>query len=218
MNEGQEKSPFSESLATEENGLGFENLNQRLQRYAGAKSRALDMADYIKTEEVSNNENRKLVKKLGDCASYLVFKHYYTENKVILHGMKTCRQQLLCPFCALRRAAKHVKAYWDKVATVKAENPDLQLYFVTLTVKDGESLQERFNHLVKAERRYKQLRRDVSKGRKFVEYAKAQGVFVPLSSNEAKTLAYGIPHAHDLAMFRSSRRSSALKGMGSLNR
>ena len=108
MNEGQEKSPFSESLAAEENGLGFENLNQRLQRYAGAKSRALDMADYIKTEEVSNNENRKLVKKLGDCASYLVFKHYYTENKVILHGMKTCRQQLLCPFCALRRAAKHV--------------------------------------------------------------------------------------------------------------
>ena len=84
---GKEKSPFSDSLATEENGLGFENLNQRLQRYAGAKSRALDMADYIKTEEVSNNENRKLVKKLGDCASYLVFKHYYTENKVILHGM-----------------------------------------------------------------------------------------------------------------------------------
>ena len=77
------KSPFSDSLATEENGLGIENLNQRLQRYAGAKSRALDMANYIKTEDVSNNENRKLVKKLGDCASYLVFKHYYTENKVI---------------------------------------------------------------------------------------------------------------------------------------
>ena len=141
MSDGQEKSPFSDSLAAEENGLGIENLNQRLQRYAGAKSRALDMANYIKTEDVSNNENRKLVKKLGDCASYLVFKHYYTENKVILHGMKTCRQQLLCPFCALRRAAKHVRAYWDKVATVKAENPELQLYFVTLTVKDGESLQ-----------------------------------------------------------------------------
>ena len=97
------------------------------------------MANYIKTEDVSNNENRKLVKKLGDCASYLVFKHYYTENKVILHGMKTCRQQLLCPFCALRRAAKHVRAYWDKVATVKAENPDLQLYFVTLTVRTAKA-------------------------------------------------------------------------------
>ena len=62
MSDGQEKSPFSGSLAAEENGLGFENLNQRLQRYAGAKSRALDMANYIKTEDVSNNENRKLVK------------------------------------------------------------------------------------------------------------------------------------------------------------
>ena len=109
-------SPFFLSLAAEENGLGvknlnqsvqnntdsdnavlnFENLSSRLQRYSGAKLRALNMANYIKTEEVSNNENRKLVKKLGDCASYLVFKHYYTENKVILHGMKTCRQQLLC--------------------------------------------------------------------------------------------------------------------------
>ena len=75
---------------------------------------------------------------------------------------------------------------------MKAENPELQLYFVTLTVKDGESLQERFNHLVKAERRYKQGRRDALKGQKFVEYAKAQGVFVPLSSNVANTLAYGI--------------------------
>ena len=133
------------------------------------------MANYIKTEDVSNNENRKLVKKLGDCASYLVFKHYYTENRVILHGMKTCRQQLLCPFCALRRAAKHVRAYWDKVATVKAENPDLQLYFVTLTVKDGESLQERFNHLVKAERRYKRQRKMQRQAKNSLSMQKPKG-------------------------------------------
>ena len=35
-----EKARFLRALAAEENGLGFENLNQRLQRYAGAKSRA----------------------------------------------------------------------------------------------------------------------------------------------------------------------------------
>ena len=173
-----------------------ENLNQRLQRYAGAKSRALDMANYIKTEDVSNNENRKLVKKLGDCASYLVFKHYYTENKVILHGMKTCRQQLLCPFCALRRAAKHVRAYWNKVATVKAENPDLQLYFVTLTVKDGESLQERFSHLVTAERRYKQKRLNALKGQKFVEYAKAQGGVCSVEFKRGQNSGQWHPHMH----------------------
>ena len=111
---------------------------------------------------------------------------------MILHGMKTCRQQLLCPFCALRRAAKHVRAYWDKVATVKAENPDLQLYFVTLTVKDGESLQERFNHLVKAERRYKQKRLNALKGQKFVEYAKAQGGVCSVEFKRGQTQANGI--------------------------
>ena len=75
---------------------------------------------------------------------------------------------------------------------MKAENPDLQLYFVTLTVKDGESLQERFNHLVKAERSYKRQRRNALAGQRFVEYAKAQGAFALLSSSEAKTQANGI--------------------------
>ena len=196
MSDGQEKSPFSDSLATEENGLGFENLNHRLQRYAGAKSRALDMVDYIKTEQLSNNETRKLTTKVGKCASYLVFKHYYTENKVILHGMKTCRQQLLCPFCALRRAAKHVKAYWDKVETVKQIDLNLQLYFVTLTVKDGDSLQERYNHLVKAERRYKQQRINALKGQKFVEYAKALGGVGSVEFKRGKNSGLWHPHIH----------------------
>ena len=196
MDSRQEKSPFSDSLATEENGLGFENLNHRLQRYAGAKSRALDMVDYIKTEEVSNNETRKLTTKIANCASYLVFKHYYTENRVILHGMKTCREQLLCPFCALRRGAKHVKAYWDKVELVKQSDPNLKLYFVTLTVKDGESLQERYNHLVKAERRYKQQRRDALKGQKFVEYAKALGGVGSVEFKRGKNSGLWHPHMH----------------------
>jgi hypothetical protein len=196
MDSRQEKSPFSDSLATEENGLGFENLNHRLQRYAGAKSRALDMVDYIKTEEVSNNQTRKLTTKIANCASYLVFKHYYTENRVILHGMKTCREQLLCPFCALRRGAKHVKAYWDKVELVKQSDPNLKLYFVTLTVKDGESLQERYNHLVKAERRYKQQRRDALKGQKFVEYAKALGGVGSVEFKRGKNSGLWHPHMH----------------------
>ena len=196
MDSRQEKSPFSDSLATEENGLGFENLNHRLQRYAGAKSRALDMVDYIKTDEVSNNQTRKLTTKIANCASYLVFKHYYTENRVILHGMKTCREQLLCPFCALRRGAKHVKAYWDKVELVKQSDPNLKLYFVTLTVKDGESLQERYNHLVKAERRYKQQRRDALKGQKFVEYAKALGGVGSVEFKRGKNSGLWHPHMH----------------------
>ena len=176
------------------------------------------MANYIKTEDVSNNENRKLVKKLGDCASYLVFKHYYTENKVILHGMKTCRQQLLCPFCALRRAAKHVRAYWDKVATVKAENPELQLYFVTLTVKDGESLQSSLITWSRLKGVTNKVGVMLSRGKNSLVCKGPRGVCSVEFKRGQNSGLWHPTHAHDLAMFRSSRRSSALKGMGSLNR
>lgn len=190
------KSPNSESLAAEENGLGFENLKHRLQRYAGAKSRALDMAEYIKNQVVQNTENRKIYTRLSNCASYLVFKNYYTVDKVILYGMNVCRKQLLCPFCALRRAAKHVKAYWDKVGAVKAADSDLKLFFVTLTVKDGESLLERYNHLVRAERRYKQQRTNALKGQRFVEYAKALGGVGSVEFKRGKNSGLWHPHIH----------------------
>ena len=38
---GQEKSLFSESLATDENRLGFESLADRLERYAAVKNALL---------------------------------------------------------------------------------------------------------------------------------------------------------------------------------
>ena len=37
-NDGHEKSPLSDSLAADESGLGIENLNDRLLRYAGGKN------------------------------------------------------------------------------------------------------------------------------------------------------------------------------------
>ena len=58
----------------------------------------------------------------------------------------------------------------------------------------------------------------LSRVKNLLNTQRLKGVFVPLSSNEAKTQPMASTHAHDLAMFRSSRRSSALKGMGSLNR
>ena len=84
---------------------------------------------------------------------------------------------------------------------MKAENPDLQLYFVTLTVKDGESLQERFNHLVKAERSYKRQRRNALAGQRFVGMQKQGGV-CSVEFKRGQNSGQWHPHAHDLAMFK----------------
>ena len=61
MNEGQEKARFLTVWRQKKTDL---DLRTSIKGYSVtlALNHALDMADYIKTEEVSNNENRKLVK------------------------------------------------------------------------------------------------------------------------------------------------------------
>ena len=74
----------------------------------------------------------------------------------------------------------------------ESRKPRIAVVFCDVDGKGRRKPQEQFNHLVKAERSYKRQRRNALAGQRFVEYAKAQGAFVPLSSNEVKTLVFGI--------------------------
>ena len=146
------------------------SLQSRLQRYGAGKMRALDMAKYI-TEfyDIKQNsvgrpsENKKLATKLQGCANYLVFKRYLTVDEVRLHAANFCKKHLLCPFCAMRRGAKYLQVYKQRLDVVLQENPNLRAFMVTLTVKDGENLSERFTHLRKSLKKYQQQRRDALK-------------------------------------------------------
>jgi hypothetical protein len=61
-------------------------------------------------------------------------------------------KHLLCPLCAIRRGAKYLKAYLVRFEALQQQNPNLKAYLVTLTVKDGPDLSERFKHLYKSQR------------------------------------------------------------------
>lgn len=210
MKNRQEKSPFSESLATDENGLGIESLSYKLQRYAGGKNRALDMAKYITnfhtgkgklgrgkgSRTVEQSQNKRLVAELESCASYLVFKNYYTINEVRLHAMKSCRKHLLCPFCAMRRGAKYLQAYLDRLAVVTAQNPRLRAYFVTVTIKNTESLEQGYTHLRNAMRKMMKQRSNALRGQKQVEFAKALGAVHSIEFKRGSGSGLWHPHAH----------------------
>ena len=62
------------------------------------------------------------------------------------------QKHLLCPLCAIRRGAKALAAYLARWEAIKLQNPRLQPYLVTLTVKDGDDLAERFKHLHDSQR------------------------------------------------------------------
>lgn len=200
---GQEKSPVSAVLADSETGLGFESLQSRLQRYGAGKKRALDMSKYIMENTKSkwddrkrNTETGKLATKIGNCADFLIFKRYLTVDEVRLHAANFCKKHLICPFCAMRRGAKYLQVYKQRLDVVLQENPSLRAFMVTLTVKDGENLLERFTHLRKALKRYQEQRRNALKGQRHVEYAKALGGVMSIEIKRGKNSGLWHPHVH----------------------
>ena len=127
---------------------GIEALPKRIDRYGKAKKGALDVADYMATIP----KHQAMAAKVQGCGDYLIFRHYFTIDRVKLHAASLCRKHLLCPLCAIRRGSKFLAAYLQRWEYIKAQNPALNAYLVTLTVKDGDDLKERFDHLQKAQK------------------------------------------------------------------
>lgn len=127
---------------------GVDALPGRLERYGIAKKRAIDQAHFMADQPGL----ARVALRVENCGSYLLFRHYFTVDKMRLHAASFCMYHLLCPLCAIRRGAKALKAYVDRWEVIRAEKTALRPFLVTLTVKDGEDLQERFRHLYKAQR------------------------------------------------------------------
>jgi len=188
---------------------GIEALPGRLNRYGKAKNGALDVADYMESlpeGEARYLPLRKTAQRLRQCGDYLVFRHYYTVDRVRLHGANLCGKHLLCCLCAIRRGAKYLKAYLVRFEVLLQQNPNLKAYLVTLTVKDGPDLGERFNHLFKSQR---ELWHRKHRGRG----SALDGVAGAVWSYEVKTGAgSGLwhPHLHMIALAESPPDAFAL--------
>jgi len=142
----------ADSLAGEIGVQGIEALPRRVDRYGKAKNRALDIAEYIGGVAQSQASLKDVAERVAACGDYLVFRHYFTVDRVKLHGASLCMKHLLCPLCAIRRGAKALKAYLDRWEVIRAQNGALRPFLVTLTVKDGDDLGERFAHLHRGQR------------------------------------------------------------------
>ena len=100
---------------------GIEALPKRIDRYSKAKNGALDVADYM--ENLPDHQSVFL--RLKSCGDYLVFRHYFTVDRLKLHGASLCMKHLLCPLCAIRRGSKYLKAYLVKFQVLQEQNLSL---------------------------------------------------------------------------------------------
>ena len=191
-----------ESVAAEIGVQGIEALPGKVNRYGKAKKGAIDVAEYMATIP----KHQAMAQKVLSCGDYLCFRHYQTVDLVRLHGASLCKKHLLCPLCAIRRGAKSLKAYLDRFEVIKAAKPHLKAFLVTLTVKDGDDLNERFKHLYKSQR---ELWMRKNRGRGSV----LDGVEGAVWSYEIKRgSGSGMwhPHLHMIALAETSPDQAAL--------
>jgi hypothetical protein len=196
----------SMSLATElpSEYRQTDKLLNRLDSYSTLKHRTTQWLDWAESGgiDLAKRDNKKLSKSLNDCGSYLIFRHFKKSQTSHLIGSCSCKEHLLCAFCASRRGVKNSVAYKEKVDELQSKNSNLKLYFVTYTVKNGENLHERFTHLKNSMQALIQRRRDFIKRPtvRHCEFAKFQGGVMSYEFKRGSGENKWHPHIHMLVL------------------
>lgn len=201
------KKPFSSVLdltvETLEKG-DIKTHDKRVVRYSKARLKATEHLEYI----INNHPTEKrLINSLENCGNYLVFHNYYRLGQIRLAALCTCKKHLICPLCAIRRGSKQVHAYMEKLSLVFSENPGLNPYLVTLTVKNGNDLLERYNHL-KSSIQYLYKKRHLKEVH--TESSKALGAVWSYEVKRGSNSGSWHPHAHAIWLCDEPPSESAL--------
>jgi hypothetical protein len=222
MNIPEKGKPQSTVNLAEEVERGFDELGKlpsRIDRYAAARQRSLiNLTEIDKKINLSSDLSIKspfylhlqnLRPKLASCGNYLGFRHYYTVGKVRLTAATFCKAHLLCPLCAIRRGSKTLEAYTTRYHFIMATNPGLKLAMLTLTVKNGDDLAERFEHLRSSLQRLLKHRRKALEGKSNTEFSKVLGL---VGAYEVTNKGNGWhPHAHMMILYRTRLNASKLR-------
>ena len=95
--------------------------------------------------------------------------------------------------CAGVRAARSMKRYLDRIEELMRQNRRLKSVLITFTVKNGEDLEERFQHLIGSFRklldRYRDYRKKVVV---LINSVKLMAHFIPLNTHTTTRLSNGI--------------------------
>lgn len=208
----KKKTPVGASLLADRAHTGVDEaelLGERIARYGQAHARSLLMLEHLRG--APSPEATKTASGLATCGNYLHFREYFTVGKVRLHNATFCKQHLVCPLCAIRRGAKALGAYLTRWQVIQEERPDLRPYLLTLTVKNGDDLEERQEHLTKALRKLMDRRRYFNAGTRgapYTELCKAEGAVYTLELTNKGNGWH--PHCHMIVLAASAPSQSAL--------
>jgi hypothetical protein len=202
----EEKKKPADQLGQEIKSAGIEDLPSKLQRWAVARRRSVEMKGFISTCVCGSDspaadqiEALKAAEKLSTCGEWLALRHYWQVDQLRLIAGEFCQQTKLCMFCAIRRGSRNMSVYLKRYEFLVAQNPRLRAYMVTLTVKNGPDLLERMNHLKTCFKRLLNgMRQSRSRGQSRSPFA---GVSAGVASFEITNQGKGWhPHVHCIVL------------------
>lgn len=152
MDDLQRKSPTTTDTLAGDVVRGWDDtsrLKARLESYSTLKLRCKSFLDWALENNIplESKKIEKTFRNIMNCGQYLIFRNYIVSNKSRLIGACSCKQHLICAFCASRRGVKYSVAYKEKIEQLAESSPDFKMLFITFTVKNGDDLLERFTHL-----------------------------------------------------------------------
>lgn len=173
-------------------------LPDRIARYGKARHRARMMALHL--DALDTSEARQRGSKLEQCGSLLEFRLYPRTFATRLAAARFCKQDRLCPLCAIRRGAKHARAYGDKLLSVIEETPTLRPYMLTITTKNGSDLLERCDHYWHNWQRLLERRRNALKGRTISALSRISGGVSSIEIKRGKGSHEWHVHSHAIIL------------------
>lgn len=214
MENRQKESPKSAIILADELIKGWDQtsqLSKRLESFSSLKHKSIEFIDWasLSGADIQTAKSKKTFTNLKDCGQYMIFRDYLVSKRSRLIGACTCKIHLLCPFCASRRGVKHSMAYKEKVELLKSQSDNnLDLVFITFTVKNGESLHERFTHLRNSMRFLLKQRNNqaLNKGTHKTEMFKLSGGVFAYEFKRGSGSKDWHPHIHMLALLPKSSR------------
>lgn len=213
LKKDNKKAHISDSLATDEiqalQSADADQHRDRITRFGLLKHRAKLQEQYLWTQVDFNSgppteesiEALKAAIKLKECGQFLQFRNYYTVDQIKLVKANYCNKHLLCPICAGVRAARSMKRYLERIHELMDQKRGLKPVLITLTVKNGEDLEERFEHLTLSFRKLLQRYRDYKKkGWGFNQFCKIDGAFYTTEYTYNEKTKQWHPHIHIFAL------------------
>ena len=140
--------PENESppLVAASEGQKASDSGKRLSRYGTARKVTNALLATITDDEL-RSVGIQHPAKLRDCGNALWFRDYYTIGQHKLSGGCFCQKTLICGLCAILRGSKLLASYLARMKLVQVVEPGLRPIMVTVSVRNGEHLGERLDHL-----------------------------------------------------------------------